>query len=146
MWTTLTPGDLDKAYSPSSVASNYREVVLLSGVYDLRPLVETFINKPLGLDVQSATAVSPLLSTVHARVPTVVCWGNKKQANSNGKAANTPPGLGRQACRSPNTKYPEETISTFSSTSQVQIPDLASKPSIYYLERNHDYIAQARYP
>jgi arylformamidase len=78
MWTTLTPGDLDKAYSPSSVASNYREVVLLSGVYDLRPLVETYINKPLGLDVQSATAVSPLLSTVHARVPTVVCLGEQE--------------------------------------------------------------------
>ncbi len=33
--------------------------VLLSGVYDLRPLVETYINDPLGLDVSEAWRLSP---------------------------------------------------------------------------------------
>lgn len=53
----------------------FHAAVLLSGVYDLRPLVTTYVNQPLGLDVQSATAVSPSFLTVHAAVPTVVCWG-----------------------------------------------------------------------
>lgn len=53
----------------------FHGAVLLSGVYDLRPLVTTYINEPLGLDIQSATAVSPLFSTAYATVPTVVCWG-----------------------------------------------------------------------
>ncbi|MFL9889061.1 alpha/beta hydrolase [Paraburkholderia agricolaris] len=53
----------------------FHAAVLLSGIYDLRPLVTTYINKPLGLDVQSATAISPSFSTVHAAVPIVVCWG-----------------------------------------------------------------------
>ncbi|PRY04421.1 alpha/beta hydrolase [Paraburkholderia sp. BL25I1N1] len=41
----------------------FHAAVLLSGVYDLRPLVTTYINKPLGLDAQSAAVVSPSLST-----------------------------------------------------------------------------------
>lgn len=53
----------------------FHAAVLLSGVYDLRPLVTTYINEPLRLDVQSASAISPSLSTIHAAVPTVVCWG-----------------------------------------------------------------------
>jgi arylformamidase len=35
--------------------------VLLSGIYDLRPLVTTYINGPLGLDADEAAALSPLL-------------------------------------------------------------------------------------
>ncbi len=39
-------------------------VVLLSGVYDLRPLVHTTVNVPLGLDDTSAAAISPALLPV----------------------------------------------------------------------------------
>ncbi|MFM0392804.1 alpha/beta hydrolase [Paraburkholderia phytofirmans] len=56
-------------------AAPFHAAVLLSGVYDLRPLVTTYINKPLGLDVSSATAISPSFSKVRAAIPTVVCWG-----------------------------------------------------------------------
>jgi arylformamidase len=34
--------------------------ILLSGVYDLRPLVPTYVNRPLGLDEARAWALSPL--------------------------------------------------------------------------------------
>ncbi len=39
-------------------------VALLSGVYDLRPLVHTSVNDPLGLDDASAAAISPALLPV----------------------------------------------------------------------------------
>jgi arylformamidase len=39
-------------------------VVLLSGVFDLRPLVHTTVNDPLGLDDDAAAAVSPALLPV----------------------------------------------------------------------------------
>lgn len=35
-------------------------LLLVSGVYDLRPLVETYVNAPLGLDIDRARALSPL--------------------------------------------------------------------------------------
>lgn len=34
-------------------------LLLISGVYDLRPLVETYVNAPLGLDIDRARALSP---------------------------------------------------------------------------------------
>jgi arylformamidase len=36
---------------------------LLSGIYDLRPLVPTYVNQPLGLDDGRAWALSPLAAT-----------------------------------------------------------------------------------
>lgn len=52
-------------------------VVLVSGVYDLRPLVHTTVNAPLGLDEQSAVALSPMLAPLRpSRPDTVVVWGD----------------------------------------------------------------------
>lgn len=49
-------------------------VVLVSGVYDLRPLVHTTVNDVLGLTPDSAEALSPMLAPVRrdARRPDVV--------------------------------------------------------------------------
>lgn len=63
--------------APAPVAG----LVLLSGVYALRPLVETYINDALGLDAESAERLSPL-SMLTARSPDaaplpplIACWG-----------------------------------------------------------------------
>lgn len=51
-------------------------LVLLSGVYDLRPLVHTTVNGPLGLDEAAAAALSPqLLPLAGERPETLVVWG-----------------------------------------------------------------------
>lgn len=47
--------------------------VLLSGVYDLRPLLATSVNDALGLDDLSARAVSPLLLGIVAGRDRVLC-------------------------------------------------------------------------
>ncbi len=50
-------------------------LVLVSGVYDLRPLVHTSVNEPLGMDDGSAAAVSPaLLPRTGAVGEVVVAW------------------------------------------------------------------------
>lgn len=52
-------------------------VVLVSGVYDLRPLVHTTVNDALGLDDTRATGLSPaLLPLADQRPATVVVWGD----------------------------------------------------------------------
>lgn len=64
---------------PSPLAVD--RVVLLSGVYDLRPLVYTTVNDPLGLDDDAASAVSPALlpvapEVIAARPPVLVASGD----------------------------------------------------------------------
>ncbi len=49
--------------------------VLLSGIFQLEPLVGTSINQALGLDVQEARAQSPLLQPVQGFPQTLLCWG-----------------------------------------------------------------------
>ncbi|MDO8392375.1 MAG: alpha/beta hydrolase [Actinomycetota bacterium] len=55
-------------------------LVLVSGVYDLRPLVHTTVNEPLDLDERSAAGLSPLLLPIRSRPGTVadivVAWGD----------------------------------------------------------------------
>ncbi len=54
--------------------------VLLSGVYDLRPLVGTYINDALDLDDRSAADMSPLLHIERGdvAVPTTIVWGENE--------------------------------------------------------------------
>ena len=52
--------------------------VLLSGVFDLRPLLQTTVNEPLGLDETTATALSPQLQPVVATHEVVVAWGDNE--------------------------------------------------------------------
>lgn len=52
----------------------------ISGVYDLRPLVPTSINRALGLDDDSARAISPLFARPHTAGPLVLAVGGLESA------------------------------------------------------------------
>ncbi|UXU89928.1 alpha/beta hydrolase [Burkholderia sp. S-53] len=54
--------------------------ILISGIYDLRPLTHTYINAPLKLDPIRARIVSPALLPVRHVAPTLVCWGEHETA------------------------------------------------------------------
>lgn len=45
-------------------------LLLVSGVYDLRPLVETYVNAPLGLDIDRARTLSPRFDDLAELPPT----------------------------------------------------------------------------
>ncbi|AIO35334.1 alpha/beta hydrolase fold family protein [Burkholderia cenocepacia] len=49
--------------------------ILLSGIYDLRPLVGTYINEALQLDEREAFDLSPQYRPLRTQVPVTVCWG-----------------------------------------------------------------------
>lgn len=49
--------------------------VLVSGIYEVEPLVGTSINDALGLDAAAARAASPALADLRGFPPAVVCWG-----------------------------------------------------------------------
>jgi arylformamidase len=49
--------------------------VLISGIFDLSPLVGTSIAEPLGLSVADAEALSPALLPVDGFPRSIVCWG-----------------------------------------------------------------------
>jgi arylformamidase len=55
-------------------------VVLLSGIYDIEPLIGTPVNDALGLDVAEARRNSPLLLPVESRTPAIICWGQFETA------------------------------------------------------------------
>ena len=50
--------------------------VLLSGVFDLRPLVHTSVNDPLGLNDESAAELTPQLLAAAGQHEVVVAWGD----------------------------------------------------------------------
>ena len=52
--------------------------VLLGGVFDLRPLLATTVNDPLGLDERTAAALSPQLLPAVAAHDVVVAWGDNE--------------------------------------------------------------------
>lgn len=49
--------------------------VLVSGIYDLQPLIGTSINEALSLDVDSSRAISPQLLDLNGFPPTIISWG-----------------------------------------------------------------------
>ena len=49
--------------------------VLVSGIYDLTPLVGTSINHAISLNLQSAASVSPQSMDLRGFPPSIVCWG-----------------------------------------------------------------------
>ncbi len=60
--------------SPQAISG----AVLLSGVYDLRPLVNTYINEPLNLTNQSATELSPGLYSNQGLPPCILAYGSNE--------------------------------------------------------------------
>jgi arylformamidase len=52
--------------------------VLVSGVYDLRPIVHTTVNDPIGLDRAAAEAMSPMLLPISADPEVTVVWGDNE--------------------------------------------------------------------
>lgn len=53
----------------------FNKAVLFSGIYDLRPLLETYINQPLQLTLEAAKALSPGLHNNHNLPPCTLVWG-----------------------------------------------------------------------
>jgi arylformamidase len=53
-------------------------VILLSGVYDLEPLVPTYINQALHLTEQTARALSPMRHRLSPAVPVLVACGENE--------------------------------------------------------------------
>ena len=62
----------------SSSALHIDRTVLLSGVFDLRPLLPTTVNAPLEMDDAEAAALSPQLLPVAASHDVVVAWGDNE--------------------------------------------------------------------
>ena len=63
-------------WQPSHLDHNLlRGVVLLSGVYDLRPLVGTSIAEPLRLDTAKAIELSPSSADLNHFPPSLLAWG-----------------------------------------------------------------------
>lgn len=89
------PGDADLPAGLPAAA------VLVSGIYELAPLVGTSINSALGLTHATAAAVSPLRFDLAAFPPALVCWGaietevfkgqSRRFAHAVGAATGTPP-------------------------------------------------------
>ena len=52
--------------------------VLVSGIYDLEPLIGTSIDAALGLDPATAARNSPLRQALKGFPPSLVCWGENE--------------------------------------------------------------------
>jgi arylformamidase len=52
--------------------------ILLSGVYDLAPLIPTYINQALHLNEPEAARLSPLHGQLGRPVPVIVAWGENE--------------------------------------------------------------------
>ena len=51
---------------------------LLSGIYDVRPIVETYINEPLKLNLKDAKDLSPLFKVKENKTQLIVTWGENE--------------------------------------------------------------------
>lgn len=63
-------------WQPAQASVSVRAVVLVSGIYELEPLVGTSINTALGLDEDAARAQSPALLPLTGFPQTLVVWGD----------------------------------------------------------------------
>ena len=55
--------------------SDIAGLVLVSGIYDLEPLVTTSINKAIGMDRKAAVGASPLFENLSGFPNTIISWG-----------------------------------------------------------------------
>lgn len=66
------------ALDPDRAGPPVRGTVLVSGIYELAPLVGTSINDALGLDVAAAERVSPLRAPLTGFPPALVAYGENE--------------------------------------------------------------------
>jgi arylformamidase len=52
--------------------------ILLSGIYDLEPLIPTYVNAPLHLSLADAEKLSPMALLLGLPKPTIVAWGENE--------------------------------------------------------------------
>jgi arylformamidase len=52
--------------------------ILLSGIYDLEPLVPTYINQALHMTEEQATTLSPIKHRLSPPIPVIVAWGENE--------------------------------------------------------------------
>ena len=64
-----------------------RGIILMSGIYDLQPIVKTYINDPLNLTEVSAHQLSPIFKDLSNLPKAIICYGEnetsefKRQSN-----------------------------------------------------------------
>ncbi len=87
----------------SQAVAPVRAAILVSGIYELEPLIGTSVNEALGLDEAQAAALSPLRQTLRGFPPTVVCWGDNETAAF--KAQSRAMAQALQAAGTPVTRF-----------------------------------------
>lgn len=55
-----------------------RGLATISGLHDLRPLIDSFVNEWLGLDAERAAALSPALATPYGSPELLAVWGERE--------------------------------------------------------------------
>ncbi len=84
-------GDFD---GTPSVQSRIKALVLMSGVFDVQPLVGTTINAALGLDQAAARHISPALHDLRGFPTSIACWGEIEPAQFRRQSEDFATGLG----------------------------------------------------
>jgi arylformamidase len=67
-----------KLGNSDEIRAPVKSLTLLSGIYDLQPIVATYINEPLHLDTARARALSPMYLDVSRLPGTTLCWGSNE--------------------------------------------------------------------
>jgi arylformamidase len=80
-----------------------RAAILVSGIYELEPLIGTTLNEALGLDQAQAAAMSPLRLPLSGFPPTLMCWGDNETAAF--KAQSRAMAQALQAAGTPVTRF-----------------------------------------
>jgi arylformamidase len=80
-----------------------RAAILVSGIYELEPLIGTSVNEALGLDASQAAAQSPLRQPLRGFPPTLICWGDNETAAF--KAQSRAMAQALQAAGTPVTRF-----------------------------------------
>jgi arylformamidase len=78
--TALAPDTALPGMPAGAGAACVRAVVLVSGIYELEPLLGTSINIALGLTRRTARALSPALHELKWFPSSIVCWGEVETA------------------------------------------------------------------
>jgi arylformamidase len=52
--------------------------ILLSGIYDLEPLVPTYVNQALHMTKEDALTLSPIRQQLNPAIPVIVAWGQNE--------------------------------------------------------------------